>query len=53
MLLFHHDPLHDDDMLDTFGEEAARVWSERGGSPERLTLARERSSFTVSAVTTA
>jgi phosphoribosyl 1,2-cyclic phosphodiesterase len=53
MLLFHHDPLHDDDMLDAFGEEAARVWAQRGGSPERLTLARERSSFTVPAPATA
>jgi len=50
MMLFHHDPLHDDDTLDVLGEDAARVWSERGGDPERLALARERSSFTVPAV---
>ena len=41
-LLFHHDPLHDDEELDAIGREAERRWSERG-APGELAMAVEGS----------
>jgi phosphoribosyl 1,2-cyclic phosphodiesterase len=40
-LLFHHDPLHTDGLLDELGGEAAERWRERGGRDGALTMARE------------
>src|SRR5947209_17960685 len=42
LLLFHHDPLHSDDFLDTLCGEVARRWEELGGRPEQVELATER-----------
>jgi phosphoribosyl 1,2-cyclic phosphodiesterase len=41
LLLFHHEPLHDDDMLDAFAAEARERWQEAGGDPRQVELARE------------
>jgi phosphoribosyl 1,2-cyclic phosphodiesterase len=45
VLLFHHDPLHSDDYLDSFAGTAGQRWAEMGGAPERLELAVERREF--------
>ena len=42
LLLFHHDPLHSDDFLDTLCGEVAHRWEELGGRPEQVELATER-----------
>ncbi len=42
LLLFHHDPLHSDDFLDGFCDQATAAWHELGGTPARLQLAAER-----------
>jgi phosphoribosyl 1,2-cyclic phosphodiesterase len=42
LMLFHHDPLHSDDFLDSFGGTAAERWGDLGGDPEKLELASER-----------
>ncbi len=42
LLLFHHDPLHSDDFLDSFSGEVSIRWSEIGGSPDCIELATER-----------
>ncbi|HEY5318770.1 MAG TPA: MBL fold metallo-hydrolase, partial [Solirubrobacteraceae bacterium] len=42
LLLFHHDPLHSDAFLDSFGEEATARWHELGGDPGSVELAAER-----------
>lgn len=41
MLLFHHDPLHEDEALDALHGAACECWEERGGSPDRVEMARE------------
>jgi phosphoribosyl 1,2-cyclic phosphodiesterase len=41
LLLFHHEPLHDDEQLDALGAEARCRWEAMGGDPERIELARE------------
>lgn len=41
-MLFHHDPLHSDDFLDSFHGSAAQRWEQLGGDPEKLDLASER-----------
>jgi len=38
LLLFHHDPLHDDDMLDAKLVRARELWGDGNGTTE---LARE------------
>jgi hypothetical protein len=38
LLLFHHDPLHDDDALDAKLERARELWGDGDGTTE---LARE------------
>jgi len=40
VVLFHHDPAHDDAQLDAVGQEAAARWEQLGGEA-RLELARE------------
>lgn len=42
VLLFHHDPLHSDEMLDGFGSEARERFGELGGNPAAVELAMER-----------
>ena len=42
VLLFHHDPLHSDDSLDTFFGSAITQWSELGGDPASIEMAVER-----------
>jgi phosphoribosyl 1,2-cyclic phosphodiesterase len=42
LLLFHHDPLHTDDFLDTFFGSAIGRWEALGGSADQIELAAER-----------
>ena len=42
VMLFHHDPLHTDDWLDSFSGTACERWSALGGDPAKLELAVER-----------
>jgi phosphoribosyl 1,2-cyclic phosphodiesterase len=42
LMLFHHDPLHSDDFLDTLCGEAAARWLELGGRADQVELATER-----------
>jgi phosphoribosyl 1,2-cyclic phosphodiesterase len=42
LALFHHDPMHEDDMLDAFVTEAADRWMRRGCDPAQIAIARER-----------
>ena len=42
LMLFHHDPLHSDDFLDSFHGTATERWEALGGDPEKLDLASER-----------
>jgi len=42
LLLFHHDPLHSDDFLDTFSEAVTEHWEDLGGDPRQVQLATER-----------
>jgi len=48
-LLFHHDPLHSDDMLDAFFEDARGRWQAMGGDPAELEMAAERQELELSA----
>jgi phosphoribosyl 1,2-cyclic phosphodiesterase len=41
LLLFHHDPLHDDDFLDRLAETASQRWEAAGRSAADVLLARE------------
>jgi phosphoribosyl 1,2-cyclic phosphodiesterase len=41
VLLFHHDPLHSDDMLDAFYGTALDRWTALGGRPDQLEMAVE------------
>jgi phosphoribosyl 1,2-cyclic phosphodiesterase len=41
VLLFHHDPLHDDDTLDGLGAQARHRWRALGGRPGAVSLAHE------------
>jgi phosphoribosyl 1,2-cyclic phosphodiesterase len=41
VLLFHHDPLHDDRMLDALRRDAIRRWADLGGDPREIELAVE------------
>ena len=42
LLLFHHDPLHDDEQLDRLHAEALARWDAAGGSPDEVLMAAER-----------
>jgi phosphoribosyl 1,2-cyclic phosphodiesterase len=42
LMLFHHDPLHTDDFLDSLHGAAIDRWTELGGDAARLELATER-----------
>jgi phosphoribosyl 1,2-cyclic phosphodiesterase len=41
LLLFHHDPLHDDDQLDRLYGEALARWNFAGRSPDEVLMAAE------------
>ena len=41
VMLFHHDPLHSDTMLDELAEFAGEAWRELGRDPAELTFAKE------------
>jgi phosphoribosyl 1,2-cyclic phosphodiesterase len=41
LALFHHDPTHDDARLDAIGAESELAWTEAGGAPQGLLVARE------------
>jgi hypothetical protein len=43
----HHDPTHDDKMLDRLGEHARRVWEGMGHDPATVSLAGEVESITI------
>jgi phosphoribosyl 1,2-cyclic phosphodiesterase len=45
LVLFHHDPAHDDEHLDGLGDEAARAWADAGGDPTGVSLAAEGTSL--------
>jgi phosphoribosyl 1,2-cyclic phosphodiesterase len=42
LMLFHHDPLHSDDFLDSFMGEACTRWEALGGHASEIELATER-----------
>jgi phosphoribosyl 1,2-cyclic phosphodiesterase len=44
-LLFHHDPLHTDAMLDALGATASAAWGELGHAVDTIGLAREGDEF--------
>ncbi len=48
-LLFHHDPLHNDEFLDQFSEIANRTWEDLGGEPGCIEMAHESSVLEVAA----
>ncbi len=41
LMLFHHDPMHSDDFLDSFHRRASKQWEEMGGAPTGLVMAAE------------
>jgi phosphoribosyl 1,2-cyclic phosphodiesterase len=41
VVLFHHDPSHDDDLLDLLSDEAREDWTTLGGDQQRLVFAVE------------
>jgi phosphoribosyl 1,2-cyclic phosphodiesterase len=47
VLLFHHDPMHDDPVLDAIGEQARARWHDLGGQAERLEMATEKQQLTL------
>jgi phosphoribosyl 1,2-cyclic phosphodiesterase len=50
MLLFHHDPLHSDDFLDSFTGDVAARWEEFGRSADQVELATERREIVIDGV---
>ena len=53
VLLFHHDPAHDDEYLDDLGEHAADQWIGFGGAPGAVALAQEGRALAVRHLTAA
>jgi phosphoribosyl 1,2-cyclic phosphodiesterase len=47
LVVFHHDPAHDDSALQELGEQAQRAWQKAGRDPSEVTLAREGTTVTV------
>ena len=47
LILFHHDPGHDDAMLDEIGQEARESWDHAGRDPATLSLAAEGTTLTL------
>jgi phosphoribosyl 1,2-cyclic phosphodiesterase len=48
LLLFHHDPLHSDDFLDSLGGQIEGRWEHDGGMPGQVELATERRELEIS-----
>jgi phosphoribosyl 1,2-cyclic phosphodiesterase len=48
LLLFHHDPLHSDEFLDSFSERISERWRTLGGGRKPVELATERREITIS-----
>jgi phosphoribosyl 1,2-cyclic phosphodiesterase len=42
LLLFHHDPMHTDEYLDSVHQHARTCWAEHGGDPACVEMAAER-----------
>jgi phosphoribosyl 1,2-cyclic phosphodiesterase len=47
LILFHHDPTHDDSQLDLLAERAREAWAATGRDPERVTLAAENTTVSL------
>jgi|SRR5436190_3484411 len=47
LILFHHDPGHDDATLDEIGHEARQSWDHAGRDPATLSLAAEGTTLTL------
>jgi ribonuclease BN (tRNA processing enzyme) len=47
LVLFHHDPTHDDATLDELEERARESWRDAGGDPRAVSLAREGTTISV------
>ena len=47
LLLFHHDPTHEDELLDRLLERARDLWTQRGGGSEQVEMAAETASITI------
>jgi phosphoribosyl 1,2-cyclic phosphodiesterase len=47
LALFHHDPTHDDDLLDRLADQAREAWASVGRDPNQVTLAAEGTSVTI------
>ena len=47
LILFHHDPTHDDQMLDRLAEHARQAWQRKGHDPATVSLAAEGQSITI------
>jgi phosphoribosyl 1,2-cyclic phosphodiesterase len=50
LLLFHHDPLHDDRMLDELRRDASARWGDLGGGAEQIDLAVEGAELSLEGV---
>jgi phosphoribosyl 1,2-cyclic phosphodiesterase len=48
VLLFHHDPTHEDELLDRLHARAVDVWTDRGGDAAQIEMAAEGSVHTLS-----
>jgi len=47
LLLFHHDPAHEDELLDRLLARARELWVDRGGDAGQVHMATERSRLTL------
>ncbi len=47
LLLFHHDPSHEDELLDRLLARAREVWVDRGGDARQVEMAAEGTSLTI------
>jgi hypothetical protein len=48
-MLFHHDPLHSDDFLDRFHEDARLQWAALGGEDGAVEMAAETQELEIAA----
>ncbi len=47
LILFHHDPTHDDTQLDRLAERARQAWAATGRDPQHVTMATENTTITI------
>jgi phosphoribosyl 1,2-cyclic phosphodiesterase len=47
LLLFHHDPSHEDELLDRLLERTRAVWQDRGGDARQVEMAAEGTRFAI------